>query len=245
MLKAQQQAADRGSSAAALVAAIRSGLASRSDPVKAAGTQRYMKSAMPYRGVSLPAQRELYRQLFAQHPLSSFDEWRATVLRLWDEAEFREERYAALALIGDRRYALFRTLEALPLYRQLIVSGAWWDLVDGLATHEIADLLRHNPIFMRVRLLDWSRGSDPWLRRTSIICQVSFKRETDQELLFACIEPSLSERGFFLRKAIGWALREYAKAEPEAVQRYVVEHESQLSVLSRREALKHVGSPAR
>jgi 3-methyladenine DNA glycosylase AlkD len=101
-------------------------------------------------------------------------------------------------------------------------------------------LLRDYPEVMREQLLAWSRGADPWLRRTSIICQVGFKRMTDQQLLYACIEPSLSERGFFLRKAIGWALREYAKSEPVAVRQYVAEHKQQLSSLSRREALKYV-----
>ena len=94
---------------------------------------------------------------------------------------------------------------------------------------------------MRSRLLEWSCGLDHWLRRTSIICQVGFNRATDQALLYACIEPSSRERDFFLslRKAIGWALREYGKCAPEAVGRYVAEHQAELSPLSRREALKY------
>jgi 3-methyladenine DNA glycosylase AlkD len=202
--------------------------------------QRYMKSAMPYRGITSPVLREACRAIFVQFPLVSEREWRTTIRSLWDEAAYREERYAALELVGYRGYAAFRTLEALPLYQQLIVSGAWWDLVDGLATHEIGDLLRRYPAEMRGQLLAWSRGDDAWLRRSSIICQVSFKRSTDQALLYACIQPSLAERDFFLRKAIGWALREYAKADPEAVRSYVAEHANQLSGLSRREALKYV-----
>jgi 3-methyladenine DNA glycosylase AlkD len=77
------------------------------------------------------------------------------------------------------------------------------------------------------------------LRRTSILAQVRFKSATEQELLFACIEPNIGERNFFLRKAIGWALREYSKAKPEVVATYVAEH-PELSPLSRREALKYV-----
>jgi 3-methyladenine DNA glycosylase AlkD len=200
----------------------------------------YMKSEMPYRGVPTPAQQQVYRAVLPRHPLASFEEWRDTVLGLWDMAEYREERYAALALVAYRRYAAFRTLDALPLYEHLIVSGAWWDLVDGVATHQVGELLRRFPREMRTVLIGWSRGSDAWLRRAAIICQVSFKHATDRELLFACIEPSLDERGFFLRKAIGWALREYAKTEPLAVVRYVRQHEARLSGLSRRVALTHV-----
>jgi 3-methyladenine DNA glycosylase AlkD len=223
-----------------LIAAVRAALAEHADPVRAEGQQRYMKSSMPYRGLTTPVMREIWRSLFAAYPVTTFDEWQQTVRDLWDHASYREERYAALALIGHRPYAPFRTLQALPLYEQLIVSGAWWDLVDGLATHEVGDLLRRYPEPMHRHLLAWSRGVDAWLRRTSIICQVSFKAATDRELLYACIEPSLAERDFFLRKAIGWALREYAKTAPEAVRQYVVEHEGQLSGLSRREALKYV-----
>jgi 3-methyladenine DNA glycosylase AlkD len=224
-----------------LIAAIRAGLSGRADPSRAEGMRAYMKSEMPYLGVTSPIQALVYRGVFAAHSLESFEDWGLTILALWDEARFREERYAALALTGARQYRTFRTLEALPLFEQLIVSGAWWDLVDGLATHEIGDLLRRYPNAMRQTLLAWSTGADPWLRRTSIICQVGFKRATDQELLYACIEPSLEERGFFLRKAIGWALREYAKAAPEEVRQYVAEHETRLSGLSRREAMKHLG----
>jgi 3-methyladenine DNA glycosylase AlkD len=203
--------------------------------------QAYMKSAMPYLGVTSVPMREAVRAAIATHPVSTFDEWRDTVLALWHEAAFREERYAALEIVGATRHKAFRTLDALPLYRELIVDGAWWDLVDGLAAHEIGELLRRHPVEMRQILLEWAHGEDPWLRRTSIICQVGFKRTTDRDLLYACIEPSLAERGFFLRKAIGWALREYAKAEPEAVRKYVEANESRLSGLSKREAQKHVG----
>lgn len=204
--------------------------------------QAYMKSAMPYLGVTSTPMRDAVRAAIAQHPIASFEEWRQTVLALWHEARFREERYAALELVAATRYKAFRTLDALPVYTELIVNGAWWDLVDGLATHEVADLLRTHPGEMRPLLLNWAHGEDAWLRRTSIICQVGFKGTTDRELLYACIEPSIAERGFFVRKAIGWALREYAKVEPEAVRAYVAANEDRLSGLSKREALKHLGT---
>ena len=198
-----------------------------------------MKSTMPYLGVTSVPLREVCRAAFAEWGLDAFDDWRDTARALWFEASFREERYTALELVGARRYAAFRTLDALPLYRELVVAGAWWDLVDGLATHETGDLLRAYPDEMRPRLVEWSVGDDMWLRRTSIICQVGFKRGTDRDLLYTCIEPSLDSREFFLRKAIGWALREYAKAEPEAVRAYVEANAARLSGLSKREALKH------
>ena len=203
--------------------------------------QRYMKSDMPYRGVTTPVLRELCSSIFPHYPMATFEEWQRTIIALWDRAEYREERYAALALVGDRHYAPFRTLEALGLYQRLIVGGAWWDLVDGLATHEVGALLRGYPEVMREQLLTWSRGADPWLRRTSIICQVGFKRMTDQQLLYACIEPNLADKDFFMRKAIGWALRQYAWTDAQEVSRYVAANRDRLSPLSVREALKNVG----
>jgi 3-methyladenine DNA glycosylase AlkD len=223
-----------------LVAAIRQGLAEQADPARAAGAQAYMKSEMPYRGVRMPALRRLCRRVFAEHPLPSFEAWRATVLELWRPASFREERYAAIELTGDRRYRAHQTPRSLPLYEELVVSGAWWDLVDPVATGRLAGLLARHPEPVRAELLDWSRSPDRWKRRAAIICQVTRKRATDLELLYACIEPNLGDRDFFIRKAIGWALRSYAWTDPAEVLRYVTGHEAALSPLSRREALKNL-----
>jgi 3-methyladenine DNA glycosylase AlkD len=232
----------------ALVDAVRLQLRAQRNPAKAQDMQAYMKSVMPYHGVQTPALRQIYGQVFGDHPLGSFDAWRATVLALWREASHREERYAAIALIADRRYREHRTsLDALPLVQELIVDGAWWDLVDPLATHTVAELLARHRGRMTTTLLAWSRTPDLWLRRSAIICQVRAKAATDLELLYGCIEPNLGERDFFIRKAIGWALRAYAWTDPDEVARYVRANQERLSALSRREALKNLGDrrPAR
>jgi len=154
--------------------------------------------------------------------------------------------YAAVALASDRRYRAHRTsLPALPLYQELIVTGAWWDLVDSVATHPVAELLARQRTPMTAALLAWSRAPDRWLRRAAIICQVNAKAGTDLELLYACIEPNLQERDFFIRKAIGWALRAYAWTDPDEVAGYVRANEPRLSALSRREALKNLGGARR
>ena len=226
--------------------AVRRELRAAADPAKAPGMQAYMKSAMPYHGVQAPAQRRIFRELFADHTIGSFAAWRATVLALWREASHREERYAAVALASDRRYRAHRaSLDALPLYEELIVTGAWWDLVDSVATHPVAELLARQRAPMTPTLLAWSRSPDRWLRRAAIICQVNAKAGTDLELLYACIEPNLQERDFFIRKAIGWALRAYAWTDPDEVAGYVRANEPRLSALSRREALKNLGGARR
>jgi len=202
--------------------------------------QRYMKSAMPYRDVPTPVQRRASRELFATHPLADADTWARVILELWSGATYREERYAAIELLSDRRYRPFRTLERLPLYERLIVEGAWWDLVDGIATRLLGELLRADPAAMSRAMRTWARDANLWKRRSAILCQIGFKTDTDLRLLYACIEPNLADPDFFIRKAIGWALRQYAWSDPKEVKRYVREKGSALSTLSRREALKNI-----
>jgi 3-methyladenine DNA glycosylase AlkD len=223
-----------------LLPRLRVALAETADPTRAPAMQAYMKSTMPYHGVPAPALRALCKRVFADVQLPSTEAWRQEVLTIWRGAAFREERYAAIELTGLRLAAPFQTLDALPMYEEMIVSGAWWDYVDGIASRRIGPLLRRYPEQMKALMLEWSRSDDLWKRRTSIICRLGFRSETDLDLLYACIEPSLSSKEFFLRKGIGWALRQYAWTDPAEVVRYVAAHADQLRPLSKREALKNV-----
>ena len=222
---------------AKLQASLRSELARAGDPKKAAAMQAYMKSAMPYYGVQTPAQRAITRRLFAAHRFATAAEWRAACLKIWREAKYREERYAAIELTGFKYYREWQTLATLPMYKEMIVSGAWWDYVDPIASARLGALLRLFPAPMRKKMLHWSRSPNLWKRRSAILCQLSFKAETDLDLLYATFEPSLASKEFFLRKAIGWALRQYAWTDPREVRRYVRANAARLSALSKREAL--------
>ena len=225
-----------------LVVEVRAALARAADPVKAPQMQAYMRSAMPFRGVSAPAQRRLWRDIFPRHPLATAVEWRRVALQLWRDAAWREERYAAIALTDLRRYAGWRTRAALPMVEEMIVTGAWWDTVDVLASHHLGDILRADRTRMTPLLRRWARDRDMWKRRAAILSQIRFRGDTDLDLLYACIAPNVGDREFFIRKAIGWALRSYAWTDPREVKRYVREHEDELSPLSKREALKNVHS---
>jgi 3-methyladenine DNA glycosylase AlkD len=230
-----------------LVAALRRELRARGDADRARAQQAYMKSEMPYYGLKLPELRAVCKHVFAAHPLQGFEQWRDASLALWRGARFREERYAAIELTGHRLYRAHQTLDALPLYEEMITSGGaarGWDFVDDVASHRVGPLLRAYPREMKKTLLAWARGDDMWKRRAAIIAQVSFKEATDTALLYACIRPSLGRKEPWLRKAIGWALREHAWHDPREIARYVREHEGRLSPLSKREALKHLASPA-
>ena len=202
--------------------------------------QSYMKSAMPYYGVTSPQVDAVCRKVFAENPFASCEEWQGAILQLWRGARFREERYVAIRLVSLKRHRKCWSPELMPMLEEMIVSGAWWDYVDALA-QVVGELLRAHPKKIRPVMRAWSTDANLWKRRVSIICQLSFKRDTDLELLYANIEPNLPDRDFFIRKAIGWALRQYAWTNPLEVTRYVRDHEAQLSGLSRREALKNIG----
>ncbi|MFC4859065.1 DNA alkylation repair protein [Actinophytocola glycyrrhizae] len=223
----------------ALVAAVRSGLAAEGDPGKAPEMQRYMKSELPFRGVAAPARRALAKELFAAHELPTVDALRTAALTLWREAAYREERYLAIDLTGHRAYRAWQTPELLPLYEEMIVTGAWWDYVDELANRRVGPLLRNFSAALTPVMHAWASDEDRWKRRTSIICQLSFKEATDTALLTAAIEANLGDRDFFIRKGIGWALRQFARTEPGWVRAFVAGH-PKLSPLSVREAVKHL-----
>jgi 3-methyladenine DNA glycosylase AlkD len=210
------------------------------DRRRAAGAQAYMKSVMPYHGVTTPLLRAICKKIFAHLELPSRRVWREHVLSLWRRAKFREERYVAIELTGHKLAKPFQTPAEIPLYEEIIVSGAWWDYVDAAASQRVGPILRDYPAPMKKKMLEWSKSENMWKRRTSIICQLGFKQQTDLDLLYACIEPSLPSREFFLRKAIGWALRQYAWTDPVEVKRYVRRNRDRLSGLSYREALKNV-----
>lgn len=199
-----------------------------------------MKSEMAYHGVPMPLLRATCRSLFAGLTFPTPAAWTALVLSLWRGAQFREERYAAIELTGHRLAQGFQTPDAMPLYEELIVTGAWWDYVDVVASNRVGPILRDHPALMKRKMLAWSKSHNLWKRRTSILCQLGFKAGTDRALLYACIEPSLDSTEFFLRKAIGWALRQYAWADPAEVKRYVRKNRLRLSTLSTREALKNL-----
>jgi 3-methyladenine DNA glycosylase AlkD len=224
-----------------LLLEIRRAFEAEADPKKAPVMQAYMKSTMPYYGIQTPLRKALCKPIFARTELPSAGVWQGHVLDLWRNARFREERYAALGLAADRRAKPFHDPRVMKMYEEMIVTGAWWDFVDDLA-HRVGFILSKHPKPMSQLLLRWSRSENLWKRRTSIISQLGFKRDTDLELLYACIEPSISSKEFFLQKGIGWALREYAWTDPKEVIRYVRKNESRLSPLSKREALKNCGS---
>lgn len=224
-----------------LLGRIRRGLLDRADPGRAAGQQAYMKSTMPFHGVTLPEVRKITRAAVQEsEPLRDREQWAHVIRELWDGAERREERYAALALARHPRHRAFaEEITSLELYRHLILTGRWWDLCDETASL-VGLVLAADRARVTVVLRDWSREDDLWLRRVAILSQLRHQEATDTDLLAYAIEGSIDDADFFARKGIGWALRQYARTDPDWVRAFVRDHPS-LSRLSVREALKHLG----
>ncbi|MFK3676348.1 DNA alkylation repair protein [Microbacterium sp. NPDC090218] len=217
--------------ATVLAESIRSALREEADPASAPAQQAYMKSALPFLGVRVPRVRSVTRA--TARGVDDAVVLRDTALVLWRAATYREERYAASALMALRPARA--RLDMLDVHEEMIRTGAWWDHVDEVA-HRLTETLEAHSSALTPVLRRWSRDDDFWVRRASIISQLGRRAATDRELLAEVIEPNLGDAEFFIRKAIGWALRELGKTDPDWVRAFVDTHE--LSPLSRREALK-------
>jgi len=224
----------------ALVRAVRHALAAAGDPAVAEKQQAYMKAAMPYFGLAAPRLTPELRPLLRDWRPVSRDEWVATVRDLWDGAGHREEWYAAIVVARHRRAREWLDVPSLDLWRHLVVTGAWWDVVDEVASHLVGDVLAAHRAEATPTVRTWATDEDLWLRRTAVICQINHKAGTDLDLLRHAIEPNVEDTSFWLRKAIGWALRQHARTDPDWVRAEVDGLGDRLSGLSRREALKHL-----
>lgn len=227
-----------------LVTAVRQAIDAAGDPVRAGHQQAYMKSTLPFQGLSAPELRAVLRPVLADHRVDTEGAWHRAARALWDDAEVREHWYATIALLRHRAYSQWVRPDLVPLLRHLVVTGAWWDVVDEIASHLVGDVLAKDREQMTPLMRQWARADHLWLRRTAVLSQVAHKGTADpvllEDVLTANLEGSPFGSEFFIRKAVGWALRERARTDPAWVREFVAAHEQHLSPLSRREALKHL-----
>ncbi len=216
--------------------ALRALLCPHEDVEKAFPMAAYMKNRFAFLGIQKPKRHELTREFRKVAKSWDAPKLRETVDVLWAQDE-REFVYLAIELLRSTS-----VLEAtdLPWLKNLIVTHSWWDSVDALAPDVIGPLVLRFPE-LGEEVESW--GTDPnfWLRRAAIIHQLGFKSRTDEARLFRLCLQNAGEKEFFLRKGIGWALRQYARTNPLAVKMFVEENTESLSPLSRREALKRLG----
>lgn len=206
------------------------------DPLKAAPMKKYMRDQFEYLGIKTPQMSALQKEFIATHGLPPLEELDIISRDLWSLPQ-REFQYLALGLIGkfDKEVAddFIVTLE------YLITHKSWWDTVDTIAGHPVGSLFKRFPAVKKTYIKKWRKSEDFWLRRTTLLFQLSYKKETDFELLCDLVRENLGSNEFFINKAIGWALRQYAHTNPESVRKFV-KATKELSPLSRREALKNI-----
>jgi 3-methyladenine DNA glycosylase AlkD len=205
------------------------------DPAQAAPMKRYMRDQFEYLGIKSPQFKELIKQHIAAHGLPPVDELDSIVRELWELPQ-REFQYAATSLIGRMEKKLPK--DFAKTFEYLITHKSWWDTVDTLAGGSVGVHFQRFPDVCEKYLAKWRKSDNFWLRRTCILFQLNYKEETNFDLLCDIIRENLSSKEFFINKAIGWALRQYARTDPKAVKKFV--KATDLHPLSRREAMKHL-----
>jgi 3-methyladenine DNA glycosylase AlkD len=206
------------------------------DPERAVQAAAYMRDQFPFLGISAPARRALDRTVVAGLPRPTRSELQEVALACWKLPE-REYQYFACDRL--RANVAVPGPDFLPVVRTLITTKSWWDTVDVLATRFVGGLVERHPA-LGAEMDRWVADPDLWVARTAILHQLHYGPRTDTDRLFGYCTQQAAHPDFFIRKAIGWALRHYARTDPEAVRRYVRDHRAVLSPLSIREASKHL-----
>lgn len=205
-------------------------------PELAGPMEAYMKNRFPFLGIKKPERALLLKPFMKEAREARLEQIHRAVHTLWELPE-REFHYTAMGLMDQKKKAW--DTERFALMESLITRNSWWDTVDHIAANQIGPyLLRHKPDFRRKTALRWSADDNMWLNRTALIFQLKYKEHTDAELLFSLAETHSQSKEFFIRKAIGWALRQYAYTAPEEVRAFL--QCTTLHTLSVREASKHL-----
>jgi glutamate racemase len=213
-------------------------LSARANPVNAKPMKAYMRGQFEYFGLKSPEMGSVQKPFLALARQQSSINW-DLVEALWQAAE-REAQYFAISYLHTLKELL--SSEDLPKIKALIQQKSWWDSVDSLDAL-VGYLVRQNPSLKAV-MLEWAEDPDFWVRRAAIDHQLGFKQALDTELLKAIIFKNLGSREFFINKAIGWSLRDYAWSNPQWVSAFLREHGEKLAPLSFREAAKHLNLEA-
>lgn len=218
-----------------MVSYLRNELQKAADAEKARPMEAYMKNLQRFYGVAMPARKKMFQSARKQYDIHSYEEYESVVKELWS-GKFREELYFAIDIA--MRYKAFRTDKAMKLYENMLKSADNWDTVDTIASHLVGELVLHNRKH-EARLKKWARSKNMWLRRTSLLAHLRHKKQTNVRLLQETILLLTDENEFFIQKAIGWILRQYAYSDPKWVRQFVKKHSGRMSNLAKREALKH------
>lgn len=203
------------------------------NPPQAVPMKKYMKNLFEYYGIKTPERRELTKTFLQKSKLPPIEDLEKIIKLFWEKPQ-RELQYFAQGLAD--KYAGQLDKNHVELLEYMITTKSWWDTVDFITGNLVGTLFKNHPSLIPGKTKEWMNSGNMWLQRTCLLFQLKYKLDTDTELLFAIINRLKDSNEFFIRKAIGWALREYSKFDPDSVIDFV--ESTELSGLSRREALK-------
>jgi 3-methyladenine DNA glycosylase AlkD len=205
------------------------------DPAQAAPMKKYMRDQFEYLGIKTPKNAALQKEFFEAHGFPPLSELEVVLRDLWSLPQ-REFQYVAVGLLSQFNKQIpakfIKTIEFM------LITKSWWDTVDSIASGTVGVQFQRFPDVREKVLPKWRTSDNFWLRRTAILFQLNYKKETDFDLLCEIIRENLDSKEFFINKAIGWSLRQYARIDPQAVKSFV--KSTPLHPLSQREALKHM-----
>lgn len=212
-------------------------LQANADANRAPGAKAYMKNQFEFFGLPMNDRRRICKRLIKEYPVAITGELNKVVKQLWLLPQ-REYQYCAIELLTNNKKLWNEQI--IHLFEYCITHKSWWDTVDFIAAECTGPYFKLYPTKVSTVTAAWNTSDNIWLQRSSLLFQLKYKHATNVELLSGYILHLTGSREFFVQKAIGWILREYAKTNPTWVQQFVQQHT--LSPLSRREALKHVGA---
>lgn len=202
------------------------------DPEKAGPMEAYMRHQFPFLGIAGPERNVLYKKYFPEAKKTKMIDW-DFVETCWGQ-EPREYQYVAANYLKAMQSYL--TENDLPKLERLVVTKSWWDTVDIL-DRVVGSLVANHPELEEV-ILKWSLSDNIWLRRVAIDHQLLRKEKTNVQLMEKILVNNLDQTEFFINKAIGWALRDYSKTNPEWVARFIEKNKMRMAELSIKEASK-------
>jgi 3-methyladenine DNA glycosylase AlkD len=214
---------------------IRAIFAANKNAKVAKGAKAYLLHQFEFYGIKTPIRRKLCKEFYKAHPISTHKELTALIKKCFATPE-REMHYFAIELLGYHKKLWSK--QTIPLIEWMIIHKSWWDSVDSTNSHVISKFFIQFPEDIQPTTSKWNRSSNIWLQRMSILFQLMYKDKTDTQILTKHIEHCQLDEEFFIRKAIGWALRAYAYTDAKWVKAFIKTH-PKLSNLSKREALKH------
>jgi 3-methyladenine DNA glycosylase AlkD len=231
----ENQSIQLGKAKSKLVSEIECAFEENRNSSKALSMQAYMKDKFPFYGISAPDRVSICKEIFRKNPPSSNLDFIHELNALWQNNE-REWQYVGILYANKNKK--FWTESISEDFENMLVSKSWWDSVDTICSTCIVPYFKLFPAKKAELLQRWKKSDNLWLKRICIIHQLTYKSETDLNYLSKIIKSNKDDNGYFIQKAIGWALRQYAKINPIWVKNFV--EDIDLKPLSVREALKNI-----